>query len=69
MSTPITWADGYGIWHCRIAKAPNAYREARKRITDQLDMRGQIGRGYRVYLERIAEYADGTIEYREREVA
>ena len=66
ITTPVTWADGFGYWHCRLPKTANAYREARKRITDQLDMRGQIRRGDRVYLERIAAYTDGSIEYTER---
>lgn len=66
ITTPVTWADGFGYWHCRLSESPSAYREARKRITDQLDMRGQIRRGDRVYLERICAYADGSIEYTER---
>lgn len=66
ITQPATWADGYGYWHCRLPNTPNAYREARRRIVNQLDMRGHIRRGDRVYLERIHAYGDGTIEYTER---
>lgn len=67
IDTPVTWADGYGFWHCRVpATIKSPWREARKRIADQLDMRGQLGLGERVYLERIHVYGDGSVEYTER---
>lgn len=46
---PYAYADGFGTWHAVIpANVDNPEKVARRIIRDELDIRGERGRGYRV---------------------
>ena len=50
---PYAYADGFGTWHAVIpAHAAEPEKVARRIIRDELDMRGELGKGYRVRVKR-----------------
>lgn len=52
-----TWADGFGLWHCRVTgpfpKSAGFRRAAGRAIRSELSERGAIGAGYRIRLSEV----------------
>ena len=49
---PYAYADGFGVWHAVIPPdRENPERVARRLIADEMDMRGERGKGYRVRIK------------------
>lgn len=70
LDRPLTWANGFGVWHAAVVPGPTAQRRARGAIRRELLDRDEIrSAGYRVRVELAPEFAqnrtDGRVVYRE----
>ena len=67
---PITWADGFGVWHVRVARWFLAHSSAVAALRDELGAREGLDNIARdVWAEPVVVVAmcdEGTVVYRER---
>lgn len=63
------WANGFGVWHARVPVTSDSRRVAQRAIRRELELRGAVGKGYRVAIRPVSVDGDrvpGTVTYAER---